>query len=447
MTTTPDQAELAKVFELPTGHNQDPLDNWESIITNLVNPDHPHFEKNIIRRQIRAQTAAQENDLRVSPDQVRARLIQKQRDLIADTDSKGVAGGDVAKFAEKTWLIQGLIAEGCLTGIAAFAKVGKTKALTELAASLIHQQSFMGNPEWMPAPGPHKLILWWTDQPGVDSAQYLKARGLMEPDGTLHPQIIKLYTQEDGLCWDDQGMDEIIQITTAEPDSILLTDSFYANVQPIYGSDQEAESGGALIDVQTYCTKRTKAHVCAFHSPQEKDKVGVEAMRGHGSAKGVVSSTISLHFLEKKSATGSNKWVSDKENPHRRLVFEGRGPYVDMLVRLDGAAGTWEVIGKFDRALAELQSDDQKSESIGGLTEGQRQTLEWVGAASEIWKHPHGVTVQQVAACKVQHLNREATGSEIETTRKQLRACTKAELLSQTTKGNTHYWAYKQQDG
>ena len=422
----------------PAGVEQDDaLDEWDSVLTTLVNPEHHCFEKNIIRRQIRAQTAAQQADLRVSPDQVRARLIQKQRELIADTEAKGVAGGEVAKFAEKRWLIQALIAEGCLTGIASFAKVGKTKALTELAASLIHQQPFMGNPEWMPAPGAHKLILWWIDQPGVDSAQYLKARGLMQPDGTLNPQIVRLYTQEDSLCWDDQGMDELIQITTANPDSVLLTDSFYANVQPIYGSDQDADSGGALIDVQTYCSKRTKAHICAFHSSQEKDKVGVEAMRGHGSAKGVVSSTISLHFLEKKSTSGSNKWVSDKENPHRRMVFEGRGPFEDLLVRLDGEAGTWKVIGKFDKALAELQSNDRKGETIGRLTEGQRQTLEFLAGACGIWKDPNGATANQVAACRVQHLNREPTSSEIESTRRQLNALVKDQLASQTKKGQT----------
>ena len=422
----------------PSGEAQDDaLDEWDSVLTTLVNPEHHCFEKNIIRRQIRAQTAAQQADLRVSPDQVRARLIQKQRELIADTEAKGVAGGEVAKFAEKRWLIQALIAEGCLTGIASFAKVGKTKALTELAASLIHQQPFMGNPEWMPAPGAHKLILWWIDQPGVDSAQYLKARGLMQPDGTLNPQIVRLYTQEDSLCWDDQGMDELIQITTANPDSVLLTDSFYANVQPIYGSDQDADSGGALIDVQTYCSKRTKAHICAFHSSQEKDKVGVEAMRGHGSAKGVVSSTISLHFLEKKSTSGSNKWVSDKENPHRRMVFEGRGPYEDLLVRLDGEAGTWKVIGKFDKALAELQSNDRKGETIGRLTEGQRQTLEFLAGACGIWKDPNGATANQVAACRVQRLNREPTSSEIQSTRRQLNALVKDQLASQTKKGQT----------
>jgi hypothetical protein len=423
--------------------HQDPIDEWEATLKTLVDPTHHCFEKNIIRRQIRAATAASELNLRVSPDQIRARLIQKQRELLAGTEAKGVEGGAVAKFAQKRWLISNLIAEGCLTGIAAFAKVGKTKALTELAAALVFQQPFMGNPDWQPAPGPHKLILWWTDQPGTDSAAYLMARGLMDRDGTLHPQILKLYTQEDNLCWDDQGLDELITVTTANPDAVLLTDSFYANVQPIYGSDQAPESGGALIDVQTFASRYTKAHICAFHSPQETGPVGVAAMRGHGSAKGVVSSTISLHFLEHKCPSGSGKWVADKENPHRRMVTEGRLPYTDLLVKLDGAAGTWTVIGKFQQALAELQSDDRKGEVVDSLTTGQRETLEWVGAAIGVWKDPSGVTAHQVAVCKVQHLNRQPTRSEVEQTRTQLRALVKKQLLSETQKGSVTKYSYR----
>jgi hypothetical protein len=417
--------------------HQDPIDEWEGTLENLVDPTHARFEKNIIRRQIRAATSASELGLRVSPDQIRARLIQKQRELLSGTDAKGVKGGTVAKFAEKRWLISNLIAEGCLTGIAAFAKVGKTKVLTELASSLIFQHPFMGNTDWQPATGPHKLILWWTDQPGTDSAEYLKARGLMEPNGTLHPQILNLYTQEDNLCWDDQGLDELITVTTANPDSILLTDSFYANVQPIYGSDQAPESGGALIDVQTFASRYTKAHICTFHSPQETGPVGVAAMRGHGSAKGVPSSTISLHFLEHKCPSGSGKWVADKDNPHRRMVTEGRLPYSDLLVKLDGATGTWMVLGKFQPVLAELQADDRKGAVIDALTPGQRETLEWVVGTMGLWKASSGVTVNQVADAKVQHLNRKAVVSEVEITRKQLRALVREGLLSETKKSGT----------
>lgn len=419
-----------------------PLDDWDEVLKNLVDPNHPNFERNTIRRQIRAATSAAELNLRVSPIQVRSRLIQKQRSLLKKTEEKGVSGGQVASFAVQVWLINNLISADCLTSIAAFVKVGKTKCLTELVSSLIFQHPFMGNPEWMPSPEKHKFILWWTDQPGVNSAQYLKARGLMDADGRLHPQIVKLYTAEDNLCWDDEGMDELIEITTKHPGAILISDSFYANVRPVHGSDQEPEAGGALIDIQTYCADKTRAHICAFHSPQDRDKLGMEAIRGHGSAKGVPSGGISIHFIEKKDPR-TNKWVADKETPYRRVVVEGRMPYQDLLVGFDGEAGTWNVIGKFEQSLAELQSTDGNDEVIGGLTTGQRETLEWVGSAAGVWKGPHGVTVRQVAACKVQNLEREPTDSEIEGTRKQLRACAREGLLTQKKVGREFYFSYR----
>ena len=418
------------------------IDQWDEVLKNLVDPNHPNFERNTIRRQICAATSAAELNLRVSPIQVRSRLIQKQRSLLKKTEEKGVSGGQVASFSVQVWLINNLISADCLTSIAAFVKVGKTKCLTELVSSLIFQHPFMGNPEWMPSPEKHKFILWWTDQPGVNSAQYLKARGLMDADGRIHPQIVKLYTAEDNLCWDDEGMEELIEITTKHPDAILISDSFYANIRPVYGSDQEPEAGGALIDIQTYCADKTRAHICAFHSPQDREKLGMEAIRGHGSAKGVPSGGISIHFIEKKDPR-TNKWVADKETPFRRVVVEGRMPYQDLLVGFDGEAGTWNVIGKFEQSLAELQSTDGNDEVIEGLTTGQRETLEWVGSASGIWKGPHGVTVRQVAACKVQELEREPTDSEIENTRKQLRACVSKQLLTAKRVGRESFFSYR----
>ena len=148
--------------------------------------------------------------------------------------------------------------------------MGKTLWQTELAASLILQVPFMGNPEWTPAPGHHRVILWWTDQPRVDSAQYLKACGLMDPDGTLHPQIIRLYSEEDSLDWGDQGIDVLLRITTAKPGAVLLTDSFYSNVRGIFGDDMDPGSGGALIDVQSTIDQAVTGHLCTFHSPSER---------------------------------------------------------------------------------------------------------------------------------------------------------------------------------
>ena len=417
------------------------VDEWDLVLQNLVDPEHPCFERNPIKREIRANTSAGQLRVKATPDQVRQRLRQKQKDRIADRSVKGVAGGEVVPSSERKWLIQTVIPEGCLVAIAAKIKCGKTILLTDLVASLIHQVPFMGNPDWLPAPGQHKVILWWTDQPRVDSCQYLKARGLMEADGTLHPQIVCLYTEEDDIDWGDQGLDELIRVTTANPGAILLTDSFYANVRGVYGSDQDASVGGALIDIQSTVGPSVLGHVCAFHAPQDSDAVGFAAIRGHGSAKGVPSACLSLNFLEKRASNG--KWVEDKQNPHRRMVMEGRMGYWELLVRLNGAETRWEVIGPYEESLANLQADDSKAEKIDSLTEGQKQSLEWVAGAMGIWKAPRGVTAAQVANAKLQAANRIATSAEVQTTRKQLLALHKLQLLTKQKVSNADYFSIR----
>ena len=344
-------------------------------------------------------------------------------------------------------MIDGLIAKRCLTGIAAFNKVGKTKLATELVASLIFQQPFMGNPDWGPAPAPqggHKFILWWVDQPGADSSGYLQARGLMEADGTLHPQIVALYTEEDDLAWDDQGMDRLIQDTKDNPGAILITDSFFACIQRVHGNDQEPEAGGALIDIQTLLSQTETTHICLFHSSKETGLLGIQAIRGHSSAGGAVSGAISMHFLEKKDPR-TGKWVADKDNPHRRMVFEGRGPYIDLLIRGDWERGTFKVLGSYEQQLGALTADERKASTIDRLTEGQRVTLEWVGTAQGIWKDTRGVSAAEVANAKTQP--RKAINSETETTRKQLDALVRAGLLSRSKHGPSNRYSYRSEGG
>ena len=301
----------------------------------------------------------------------------------------------------------------------------------------------MGNPEWLPAAGPHRFLLWWVDQPAADSAEYLKAVGLMTDDGILHPSIIRLYTEEDDLAWDDHGMDLLLEHVEREPGLVLITDSFFHSIQRLYGSDQEPEAGGALIDVQTLLAPAGITHLVLFHSPKETGPVGINSIRGHGSAGGAVSGVISLHFMERKCPTGSGKWVADKENPHRRMVFEGRGPFLDRLVRLDAAEGRWCHLGDFSQEVANLTADNRAADALAGLTEQQRETLEVVGAAAGIWKNPKGVSAHEVASCLANDGRpgaagaRQPTASEVEMQRKRLRALRSKELVSSTMQGRT----------
>ena len=418
-----DPAPLATVHALPSAQDLAPIDQWEAAIRTMLDPEHPNHERNSIRRQIKASTLAAELGLRVAPAQVRQRILQIQRAMVSGDAEKGTAGGEKARITEKEWLVDGLIAKGCLTGIAAFNKVGKTKFAARLAADLIFGRPLMGR--FPVAPGPHRILLWWVDQPAADSAAYLRAVGLMQPDGTLHPQIIRLYTEEDDLSWDDAGADRLIEHAEAEPGMLLITDSFFHSIQRIYGSDQEPEAGGALIDVQTLLMPYGVTHVCLFHSAKETGPIGIEAIRGHGSAGGAVSACISLHFMEKRCPL-KKVWIADKDNPHRRMVVEGRAPFQDLLIRGDFERGAFEVIGEYQRAMAELLADERQADAVDGLTEEQRQVLEAVGALPD----PKGGNPRQIAL--IVHDTDAPTKSQVELIRKQCKAMVKRRLLRET---------------
>jgi hypothetical protein len=397
-----------------------PIDKWESAIRSMLNPEHPNHEKNTIRRQIRAATLAAELSLRVSPTQARERIQQIQRAMLNGDTPKGTAGGDKARITEKQWLVDGLIAKGCLTGIAAFNKVGKTKMAARLAADLIFGRSFLGR--FPVAPGHHRIVLWWVDQPAADSAAYLRAVNLMKPDGTLHPQIVSLYTEEDDLAWDDAGADLLLEHAGKEPGLVLITDSFFHSIQRIYGSDQEPEAGGALIDIQTLLAPYGVTHICLFHSPKDTGPNGIQAIRGHGSAGGAVSACISLHFIEKRCPM-KKIWIADKDNPHRRMVVEGRAPFQDLLIRGDWADGTFKVIGEYQKAIAELLADEGKAQALDGLTDARRQVVEVIGGTSGV----DGATLLQIA--QGVHGTSEPTHSQKETIRHQCLAMVKDGLL------------------
>ena len=184
----------------------------------------------------------------------------------------------------------------------------------------------------------------------------------------------------------------------------------------------DLQAGGALIDIQTLLAPYGVTHICLFHSPKDTGPNGIQAIRGHGSAGGAVSACISLHFMEKRCPM-KKIWIADKDNPHRRMVVEGRAPFQDLLIRGDWAAGTFEVIGEYQKAIAQLLADEGKARAVDGLTDARRQVLEVIGGTSGV----DGATLLQIA--QGVHGTSEPTHSQKETIRHQCLAMVKDGLL------------------
>ena len=95
--------------------------------------------------------------------------------------------------------------------------------------------------------------------------------------------------------------------------------------------------------------------------------------------------------------------------------------YFDLLVRLHvrRLVGSWWAPS---RSPSNLQAYATKAKTVESLTEGQRETLEWVAGAMGMSDKPsQGVTVSQVANAQFKDNNRPATAAERSVISKQLK--------------------------
>ena len=76
------------------------------------------------------------------------------------------------------------------------------------------------------------------------------------------------------------------------------------------------------------------------------------------------------------------------------------------------------------------------------VSEKQGRRL-WVAGAMGLWKDQRGVTAAQVANAKLQGANRNATSAEVQTTRKQLLALHKHQLLTKQKVSNADYFSIR----
>ena len=90
----PDRATASQ----PQAASLSKVEDWNEFCHSLVDPNHPAFERNTVRRLIRAATAAREMGVVANPQTIRATLQQLQRALLTGDEEKGTKGGEKARF-------------------------------------------------------------------------------------------------------------------------------------------------------------------------------------------------------------------------------------------------------------------------------------------------------------------------------------------------------------
>ena len=94
------------------------------------------------------------------------------------------------------------------------------------------------------------------------------------------------------------------------------------------------------------------------------------------------------------------------------------------------------MLGRFEQKLSELTADQCKASMLDGLTEGQKETLKWVGTAVSIWKASNWVSSVQIADAKT-HL-RPPTFAETENQQTTQGTCQKGILIDHQKRPGHH---------
>lgn len=322
-----------------------------------------------LERTVLLRATAQEHGLQMRDGEVMAMLAAARKTLRGSCD--GITPSMEVEIPDALWAWEDVIRFGALNIVVALQKVGKTSLLLQmLRLWSAGAESFLGSALIGRCPG---VIVVGSDMALSDWRPMLAAAGLMErtPSGRwrLLDPITKLYSREDALHLDEQGLEKLARDCEANPGALLLVDSFAA-VTSSLGIDEfkpaAAEPIHGLCEVvEPYGVTTVLIHHASKSRAGERAS---NAARGSNAITAAASQLVSL------------RWHSDSEEDHRvNLSTEGRGgrPHQIVIEQVDRCS--WVLHG----SAADLRREEGRQGAEDRLTDRQRMAL---GEARDLWE-------------------------------------------------------------
>jgi hypothetical protein len=344
--------------------HRDAIRQLQAMAMELLQEKVPYLERLMLLR-----AAAQDNTLQVRDAELMALFAAARKALRGGGD--GVSPSMELEIPDELWALQDVIRLGALTIVVALQKVGKTSLLLQMVRLWsAGTETFLGSALIGCCP---PVVIVGTDMALSDWRPMLAAAGLMErtPSGRwrLLPPIVKLYTREDALHLDEQGLERLARDCEANPGALLLVDSFAA-VTSSLGIDEfkpaAAEPIHGLCEVvEPYGVTTVLIHHASKSRAGERAS---NAARGSNAITAAASQLVSL------------RWHSDSEEDHRvNLSTEGRGgkPHQIVIEQVDRCS--WVLHG----SAAELRRKEGRQEAEDRLTDRQRKAL---AEARDLWE-------------------------------------------------------------
>jgi hypothetical protein len=336
-----------------------------------------------VERTMLLRATAQERGLQMRDGEVMAMLAAARKALRGSCD--GITPAMELEIPDALWAWEDVIRLGALNIVVALQKVGKTSLLLQmLRLWSAGAESFLGSALIGHCP---PVVIVGTDMALSDWRPMLAAAGLMErtPSGRwrLLEPIVKLYSREDALHLDEQGLERLARDCEANPGALLLVDSFAA-VSSSLGIDEFKPAAAEPIHGLCEVVERHAVTTVLIHH-SSKSRAGERASnaaRGSNAITAAASQLVSL------------RWHSDSEEDHRvNLSTEGRGgrPHQIVIEQVDRCS--WVLHG----SAADLRRKEGRQEAEDRLTDRQRVALE---EARELWSS----TRQEIDSGRLQQL-------------------------------------------
>lgn len=267
-------------------------------------------------------TFAVDAGLSIRDPEIYAALAAARKYLRGESD--GISSGMEIDIPDAEWIWESLIAAGTLNMVTALQKVGKTALLLQLirlwSAGV---PNFFGHALKTSC---HGVIIVGTDMGLPDWRSMLMAAGLMEKASTgkykLLPPIIQLWHRESPLHLDESGLDRLAAMCEANPDALILIDSFAAVTAPLGIDEFKPEAAEPLYALCEAVEPYGATTVLIHHSSKSRSgEQASNAARGSNAITAVPSQLINL------------SWHSDPKQDRRiELTSEGRGALPTALV-------------------------------------------------------------------------------------------------------------------
>ena len=336
----------------------------------------------------------------VSLDNRQIRWLDKEAERAIHDWKDGYDATEAIRVPLTKWLWDGIFLLGVVNLLIAREKVGKTSLIVYLLRCWLSSSGAMGIEMAQPPEHP-AIFIAGTDQGLADWSWYLAKSGLatekvIDDDNAefrLVPEVIKLWTQDAPIFFDEEGIANLTKWVSKHPGALLICDSLSSLTGPLGLKENDADFAEPLRALSRAMEKHRVTTIVIHHAAK-----GSEDQRGSTSSRGTTAIAAAVSRIVQLA------WVAEKDKTDSRIALttEGRQAKPVGLVIEQVEACSWVKVGDLD----DIAREEGRKKAEENLTERQEFALAEV---RDVWEQDHH---EMEATLLVERLPAEYTGKD-----------------------------------